>query len=159
MSKISLSKNHGVNPAVPKCFFCGNDKNELVLAGRMKDDAEAPKGAIWDMRPCDECREYMDQGVILISVRDGEMEKVEKDEQRALAEYERLSSWKRRKFAFQYIPDPYRTGGWCVMKDEAIERMIGTPELRQFALQTRWLFVPDEAWDMIGLPRETDDVS
>ena len=40
---IRLSKEHGVNPAIPICYFCGEEKNEIVLAGRLPQDVEAPK--------------------------------------------------------------------------------------------------------------------
>ena len=37
MSKsIRLSDKHGVNPAIPKCFICGESKNEILLFGKLK---------------------------------------------------------------------------------------------------------------------------
>ena len=42
---IRLSPKHGVNPAVPLCFLCGQAKNEIVLAGRLPGDVEAPRAA------------------------------------------------------------------------------------------------------------------
>ena len=68
----------------------------------------------------------MKQGVILISTKGGE-----------------------------HGNNPYRTGGWCVIKDEAIERMISNTDLREHILRARVAFVPDEAWDFLGLPRGT----
>jgi hypothetical protein len=128
---IKLSPKYGVNPAIPKCFYCLEDKNEVILAGRMKAkgggdaDMEAPRGAVWDNEPCDKCKEYMKQGIILISVKD-------KDEGK---------------------PNPYRTGGWIVVKEDWIRRTIQTPEERQKFLDRRFAFVTDTVWDRIGFPR------
>jgi hypothetical protein len=121
---IPLSPKHGVNPAIPLCFFCNESKNEVILAGRLKDDAEAPRAAVWDRNPCDKCAGYMKQGVILISVKVGESG-----------------------------DNPYRTGGWVVLKDEAVTRIITTADVRDDILKKRIAFVPDNVWDAVGLPR------
>ena len=126
MRQIRLSKKYGLNPAIPYCFYCNKAKNEVILAG-VFGGKEAPRAAVWDLRPCDACADFMKQGVILISVKDGEDG-----------------------------GNPYRTGGWCVVKDEAIERMISNTDLREhIILRARVAFVPDEAWDFLGLPRGT----
>lgn len=119
---IRLSKKHGVNPAIPVCYLCGEDKNEIILAGRLPNDEEAPRKAVWDNKPCDKCKEYMKAGVILISVKDGDGGS-----------------------------NPYRTGGWCVVKDEAVKNIFDedTP-----AIKSRVAFIEDTAWDTIGLPRK-----
>lgn len=119
---IRISEKYGVNPAVPLCYFCNQEKNELILAGRLEEDKEAPHKAVWDMIPCDKCKEFMKQGIILISVKDGESGK-----------------------------NPYRTGGWVVVKEEAAKRMFGETNR---IIETRIGFVEDETWNTIGLPRE-----
>ncbi len=122
---IRLSEKHGVNPAVPRCYFCGDHKNEIVLFGKLKGDVEAPSNPVMDMEPCDTCKGYMEQGIIVISVRDGETG-----------------------------DNPYRTGGWAVLKEEALDRMgIQPQELKEQILKCRWTFMPDEAWDMLRIPR------
>lgn len=70
MSKsIKLSPQHGLNPTIPVCFFCGEDKNELVLLGKInKEDDQAPKRMIVDFEPCDKCKEKFAKGVLLIEV-------------------------------------------------------------------------------------------
>ena len=125
MSKgsITLSPKHGVNPSLAVCFYCGKDSGTIVLPGRMKGDAEAPRRAVWGMEPCKECAGYMAQGIILISVRSGPPDR-----------------------------NPYRTGGWVVVRDEAVRRMITTQELLAQVLKCRWAFVPDDAWNLVGLP-------
>ena len=69
MSKsIAISPNHGLNPSIPSCFFCGKPKNELVLFGKLKGDAEAPKHFIMDYEPCDACRKAFKAGVLFLGV-------------------------------------------------------------------------------------------
>lgn len=64
---IHLSEKHGVNPSIEKCFFCLEDKG-LILFGRMLGDKQAPMSGVFNQDPCDKCKEYMDMGVILISI-------------------------------------------------------------------------------------------
>lgn len=121
---IRLSPKFGVNPAIPKCFYCNEDKNEVILVGRLPNDAEAPRNTVWDKSPCDKCKGYMEKGVILISVRDGE-----------------------------HGENPYRTGGWVVVKDDLIHNLVKDTAVRDHILKARVSFLPDEVWDLIGLPR------
>jgi len=123
LMSIRLSDKHGVNPSITQCYYCGEDSG-IALLGRMKGDKKAPmKIGVVDMRPCNKCEDYMKQGVILISVRNGEEGN-----------------------------DPYRTGGWLVVLDSLIIKMT-TEEKASQILEDRWTFIPDEAWDFIGLPR------
>lgn len=68
MSGITLSKKHGVNPTIPICAFCGKEKNEIALLGRLPGDAEAPRSLIINYEPCDECKAQWAQGVAIIEV-------------------------------------------------------------------------------------------
>lgn len=71
MSSIKLSPKHGLNPVIPKCFFCGESKNEIALLGKIdREDSEAPANLILDYEPCDKCKENWSQGVALIEVVD-----------------------------------------------------------------------------------------
>jgi hypothetical protein len=117
---IRISEKHGVNPMIPTCFFCGKDKNEIVLLGRLPNDKEAPMHGVINKEPCDECKSFMEQGVILVSVKDG----TDRD-------------------------NPYRTGGFVVITEDAAERIFG-----DYIGKNRFAFVEDEAWDKLGLPRD-----
>lgn len=70
MSKsIKLSPQHGLNSTIPVCFFCGKDKNEIVLLGKInREDDEAPRKMIVDFTPCEECQKKFAEGVLLIEV-------------------------------------------------------------------------------------------
>ena len=124
--ELRVSEKHGVNPAIEQCFVCMKDKG-VVLFGKLKGDVEAPYKVCLNQEPCDECRAWMERGVILISVDASKTE----DPQ-----------------------NPYRTGGWAVVVDRVIEDYIQPPELAQDILKRRMAFVPDDVWDALGLPRE-----
>jgi hypothetical protein len=134
---IRIHKKHGVNPTMTQCFLCGESKEILLVGSATKrfkdagvpvsDDGKMPMsiGAI-DKEPCQKCEGYMKQGIILISTRDGE----------------------------EGSDDPYRTGGWLVVKEDAVKRMgLKSPALEERILKQRVCFIPDEAWDFFGLPR------
>ena len=73
MSKdsIKLSPEHGVNPTIPICFWCGKEKNEIALMGKIdKKDSEAPRHVIMDYEPCDHCKELFAKGIQVIGVTD-----------------------------------------------------------------------------------------
>lgn len=128
MGGIRVSDKHGVNPSVEKCFVCGKDKG-VIMFGKLPGDVEAPPSMVLPSKePCDECLDYMGKGIILISV---DMEKSEGDMQ-----------------------NPWRTGGWLVITEEGFDRIgIHPPELAEDIKKKRIAFLPDDAWDMLGLPR------
>jgi hypothetical protein len=121
---IRLSQKYGVNPSLELCFFCGKEKGTIVLMGQLKEDAEAPRKAVFNREPCPECQEMMSQGVMFISVRNGE----------------------------KPSDNPYRTGRLCVIKDEAVQRFLIEESLKSDMLKKRACFLEDEIWDMMGFP-------
>lgn len=71
MSKgIKISPKYGLNPTIPVCFWCGKQKNEIALMGRMTDDIEAPKNMVLDYVPCEECQSRMAMGVAVLEASD-----------------------------------------------------------------------------------------
>ena len=71
MSKgIKISPKYGLNPTIPVCFWCGKQKNEIALMGRMTDDIEAPKNMVLDYEPCEECQSHMAMGVAVLEASD-----------------------------------------------------------------------------------------
>lgn len=72
-NSIKISEKYGLNPTIPCCFFCGEQKNEVSLLGRLDDpdkgeDIEAPRSAVLDYEPCDCCKDKFSQGVLFIEV-------------------------------------------------------------------------------------------
>lgn len=128
---ITLSPKHALNPSMLICFLCQKDMG-VALCGRLPGDKEAPREmCLPGSDPCDACQELMKAGVIMISV----------DEERS-------------KDSPQ---NPYRTGGWVAVRDEAVKRLIHTPEMVERILKQRVAFVPDNVWDALGLPRVAAD--
>lgn len=71
-NNIRFSKKHGLNPSMSACFLCGETKNEIVLFGALKDDAEAPRHCIIDYEPCDKCKEKYKHDIIFIEASHSE---------------------------------------------------------------------------------------
>lgn len=73
---IEISPKHGLNPTIPVCFWCGKEKNEIALLGRIREktkrgsDIEAPRRMVIDYEPCDECKKMWDSGVAVIEVQE-----------------------------------------------------------------------------------------
>jgi len=101
---VRLHKEHGLNPTIAQCFFCGAELNEIALLGATYK-SKAPKNMVVSMRPCDECARLMSMGVLLIEVKDGS----QKDK------------------------NPYRTGQIWVITDDAAQRAGLDPVKQRFA--------------------------
>jgi hypothetical protein len=119
---------HGVNATIPTCFFCGGEKNELILLGanskRITGQDKAPmKGPVFDTVPCDECKRLMGLGVILVSVKDEDEGK----------------------------ENPYRTGGFSVVTEDFIKRVVTPEALQNHLLRVRFCYVPDTVYNALGL--------
>lgn len=104
---IKLSPKHGVNPSIPVCFWCGEEKNEIVLMGRIggKEDIEAPRKVCLDYEPCDKCREIMEKGVFLFEA----------------------TNHPNGSIPMSHDTDGnelYPTGKWAVMKSEAASEVF-----------------------------------
>lgn len=162
-------------------------RQAMVESGlKSHDTSEAPRTVVLNHEPCQECAELMKKGVILISVREpfdfrhrthscGEckhawVSPVEQSAHTANLSGEKSEECPKcgsRNIHSSRVQDaedpqnPYRTGGWVVVTDEAITRMVHPAEMAEDILRKRMAFVPDDAWDLIGLPRgdiETEGV-
>ena len=101
---VRLSKKHGVNPALMLCIVCG-DEYGVALPGRLKGDVEAPRQSVWEMTPCDKCKEIIDKGAVaLIECRDGSQGN-----------------------------NPYRTGRVWFVKKEKLEELADFPPNNGYA--------------------------
>jgi len=135
---LRLSEKHGVNPSIQQCFVCMKDMG-VVLFGKINTgrsskpadrDPRAPYKVCLDQEPCDECKKHMETGIILISA----------DEKKS-----------------DDLQNPYRTGGWVVVKEAAVRRFMKPGEALDAVLKKRMAFVTDETWDALGLPRKGQD--
>lgn len=94
MKRIKLHKQYGLNPSLSKCHLCGEPKDIILFGSGLK--GEAPHESYFDKKPCRNCRDLLKQGVMLISVRDGEK-----------------------------IGNPFRTGKLVVITDEGFRKTFG----------------------------------
>ena len=95
---MRLSTKHGVAPALTFCRICGKEVNEIALLGSecdkvMKQVYEATDGEhgsaegyqeyghnkIPATEPCDECKKYLEGGIIFIAKDTGEYLRLDKD--------------------------------------------------------------------------------
>ncbi len=107
MPNIKISPKHGLNPCIPICMFCGKEKNEIALLGRLKGDKEAPMNAVVDYRPCEQCEKNWSMGVPLIRVQTDEV-------------FEGMPP-----LTVQNGVKLYPTGDHMVMTTEAVHRIFG----------------------------------
>jgi len=103
--------------------------------GEPVQDLSPAHGKVMDMDPCNKCKELMRQGVILITIDDAKSGK----------------DWQKPDGSKNWMPNPYRTGGWFVVKDEAIRRMINGKEMADWAIKQRFMFIEHEAAEKLGL--------
>lgn len=122
---ITLDPVHGVNPSLMQCFYCG-EASGIALLGNQHGKA-APRQAVYDMTPCDQCAQMMRDGVLCCEV----------DESKSTDP-----------------KNPWRTGHQCVVREELICRVVNSKELADAILKRRFTFIPSDAWDLLGLPRE-----
>jgi hypothetical protein len=108
------------------CFYCG-EPSGILLDRRLRNTL--PRQAVYDREPCDKCKSLLSQGVMFISVRDGEPKS----------------------------DNPYRTGKLSVIRDDAVKRMPIDEELKKLILKSRVCFIPDEVWAKLGFPTENID--
>lgn len=143
---IRLHPKYGLNPTMTTCYYC-NEPSKIILvgsgvakfkeAGLASSDGEMNHNiGMVNTHPCPKCEGYMKQGIIMISVRDDQIEELE-------------SANREHR-----TPDPYRTGGWCVISEEYIRKVVNPPELLESIMKRRMSFVPDQVWNSLGLPRE-----
>ena len=129
MSKgIKISPQHGLNPTIPVCMFCGKEKNEVALLGKIggrNEDIEAPRNMILDYEPCDECKEKIGDGILVIGVvpRNG-------------------------RNIMPIMNDLVPSGTWCVMTEEAVIRIFDmdgeNAAMKEGVVKTRRLLVDNE---------------
>lgn len=56
---ILLSENHGLNPSIDTCIFCGKDMG-IILFGKLEDDKEAPK-KVCSGNLCNDCLKRLEE--------------------------------------------------------------------------------------------------
>lgn len=136
MSKsIHISPKHGLNPTIPVCFFCGGEKNEVALLGKLEGDAEAPRNAIFDYEPCDKCKELMAKGITVVAAAPSP----QFDSQPPIHE------------------GAYPTGSWCVIKREALANMSDDEAFVQSVLDRGMMLMEQAVFEKFFGDKETEN--
>lgn len=119
--------------ALTRCYYCG-ESNEIILNRKLTKPMAAKvkevDGKVLTMNPCTKCEEYMKEGVILITIDP----------------YKSDAGWEK-----EAMPNPFRTGGFFVIKDDAFKDMINDSGLVEWGLDKRWMFIEHEVGVMWGL--------
>lgn len=68
-NSIRLSKEHGLNPTLAVCFYCGKETGEIALLGD-NYEGEAPTHMCISIEPCDECKAKFADKVVLVEIKD-----------------------------------------------------------------------------------------
>lgn len=138
MTGIALSKKHGVNPSVTKCFWCGKETG-VALFGRIPrhraekmfgtdfvkhherdPEVEAPRSVVLDMDPCEGCEVWAHSKEVVFFVEAEE------------------SGGESRP-----------TGRFTCVREEAVRRMLDPGELLDDALERRILLMHPEDFKAI----------
>ncbi len=137
MSSIKLDAKHGAAPTLLHCPVC-LESSGIALPGTKvrKMAAEAKKSpeafmreGLMDNKPCTKCQGYMQQGIILIGV----------DEEKTTDK-----------------SNPWRTGRFTVIKEDAIRRIFGEGENVEAICKNRVAYMPEEVFVELGIPEEYD---
>lgn len=121
---LRLHPEHGVNPSLSQCFWCGGDKNEILLLGANRGK-KAPHRVCFNYEPCDKCKEQFSQGIRIFEAKtspcfDGQLE---------------IDS------------GMYPTGRMVVVREEFITRMFQPKELVDSILEKRVSAMEPEAFE------------
>jgi len=132
-----MKKSH---VALTKCFYCGESDRILLAKNyrRTKDgmepihDLEPLNGKAVDMEPCKKCSDLMAQGIILLGIDSKKSD----------------PGWEKEK-----LPNPWRTGEFIVIKEEAFDRVFDGEEVNKFAHKHRFMFIERDALVALGLAK------
>lgn len=122
-----MSKQHGVNPTIPICFYCGKDKDEIVLLGKLPKDKKAPMHCLLDYIPCAECQKKMDKGITLIETTNTPVVNGQPP----------------------IVKNEYPTGKWAVVSEDCICNYIKSDEMRDNILKKKMAFLEEGVLDKI----------
>lgn len=129
-NSIKLSPKHGVNPTIPICFWCGKEKNEVALMGKInKEDSEAPRRVITNYEPCDSCKELFAKGIHIIGVSETPVME---------------GMFPISKSGGQ---DLFPTGAMFVAREEWVKQMVSEPEEKELlenVLAERVMLMPSQ---------------
>lgn len=124
---IRLHPEHGVNPSVGVCFWCGKDDGTVILAGASYK-GRAPHRMIVSYEPCDGCKQRFAQGITLVEVTEHPSD---------------------QRQAISRNPDLYPTGRYMVLKESAFKRIFTGP-IVEATLEHRRAYIDVETFEKLS---------
>lgn len=121
---IRLHREHGANPTIPLCFWCGKERGEVVLLGSTYE-GQAPKHMVIDREPCAECVAQMAKGITIIEAEPGAPSYAGGDGQ------------------------PKFTGRWVVIRESLVAELFQPDELVQAVLKARKAMMEPAAFEQM----------
>jgi hypothetical protein len=138
MSKsLTLHPEHGVNPALCICFWCGTRETGIALLG-YNGGKEAPRHVIIDYDPCDECKSQMESGIAFIEASKTPFKPTQPELARGAG--------------------IYPTGRWLVMKRESLKKILDEDgETYKKAMAHGRCYIDQETFDALAPPEEATE--
>lgn len=123
---MRISKEHGLNPSIVTCFWCGESRGDIVLFGASYPKGErAPMNVITGYDPCDKCAEGFAIGVLLMEAQNSPI---------------------ADRPPMQHGVWP--TGRYAVVKEEAIHHVF-SPDAAKNILKHRRAFVDTSTYEQL----------
>lgn len=133
-NRINLSPKHGLNPTIPVCAWCGKEKNQIAIMGRIKtnikgEDPEAPMHCVLDYEPCDCCKEQWSQGVAILEATTKRPEPyrppMRKEGNTEIYPTMRMVVIKTESAERIFEGSEFKAGQKLLLEDEAFEKIFG----------------------------------
>lgn len=127
----TLTRGQGGAITIPVCCICGDDKGEVMMLGELPQGAKVSKYTVLDLEPCDECKADMRRGIVLVEIEKGDPAKMR---------------------------DIHRTGNVAVVEESEVENLTDDASIVSRVRETRFAFVPEDAWERLGLPHHSGEM-
>jgi len=122
--RISISKEHGLNPTLGVCLWCGEEDGTIGLLGA-NGGKQAPRHSIISSAPCPKCKAGMAQGITLIEASP------------------------TPKAGYTNIGGAYISRRWFVIKREAAERILTAGPVRDSVLRVGKGYLDTETFEYL----------
>lgn len=126
---MRLHPEHGVNPTLGLCFWCGEPNGEVLLVGAAVS-GKAPLRAVGSYDPCSGCKTQMEKGITLLEVVN---DLPQASGQPCIKE---ISGGAKL----------YPTGRWVVATPDAVRDVFNDPEP---IIRSKRACVDSAAWELI----------
>lgn len=128
---IKISPKYGLNVTMAKCFWCRKEDVGIAICGRLPGDKKAPPCVISSYEPCDKCREYFEQGILVVGCVDSSQ--VPEDVCANMP-----------PICHDEHGNPYYPGCYIVMTEQGIGHILDDQVLIDKAVENKVVFLPND---------------